>query len=224
MNVNKIVLDPEKLHQLVADTCKHPPGSLKRQQNLTKLILLIEQSKKLWQESTLYYEDALQQTWIYLCENLCEAGTTEKYDPNRSSVITWLNRYLKWRLHNFRLENQAEKRRKITGKISELDQISDPIENLEASPDIPPILENIRIWAETDLEGELGSIHIKNQIKVTAQVLILRRLPPETSWKQLSREFGISVSTLSNFYQRQCMPRLRNFGKSEGYLYIEDKK
>ncbi|MDJ0689538.1 MAG: helix-turn-helix domain-containing protein [Xenococcaceae cyanobacterium MO_188.B32] len=44
------------------------------------------------------------------------------------------------------------------------------------------------------------------------------RLPPETSWQELSKEFGISISTLSNFYQRQCMPRLRNFAKSEGYI------
>jgi hypothetical protein len=49
-------------------------------------------------------------------------------------------------------------------------------------------------------------------------VLILRRLPPETPWKVLSEEFDIPSSTLSSFYQRQCLPRLREFGKSEGYF------
>ena len=209
----------EQLRQLVVETCRHPLGSLERQQGLTKLIRLIEQSKKLWQEDTPYYQDALQQTWIYFCQNLCEANTAQRYDPNRSSAITWLNRYLKWRLQDFRLANQAEKVRTTKGKIFDRENTTDPIENVAASPDIPPILENTRKWAQTDPTGELRSIHIQDYPAVTCQVLILRRLPPETSWKELSAEFGISVSTLSNFYRRQCLPRLRKFGESEGYLY-----
>jgi hypothetical protein len=46
----------------------------------------------------------------------------------------------------------------------------------------------------------------------------LRRLPPETSWEKLSQELGIPISSLSTFYQRKCLPKLRNFGESEGYV------
>jgi hypothetical protein len=60
--------------------------------------------------------------------------------------------------------------------------------------------------------------HIAGRPEVNAQVLILRRLPPEASWKELSAEFNLPISTLSSFYQRQCIPRLRKFGESEGYL------
>jgi hypothetical protein len=208
----------EQLCQLVEKTCKHPPGSLKRQQNLTKLIYLIRQSQKLWRESSPYYEDALQQTWMYFCQNLCEAATGERYDPNRSSLLTWLNRYLKWRLHDFRISEQAKQYRTSIGKALSVEKTAALLENLPASPDIPSILEITRTWAQTDPDGELRGIHIENHPTVTCQVLILRRLPPETSWKELSREFGISLSTLSNFYRRQCMPRLRKFGESEGYV------
>lgn len=208
----------EQLRQLVAETCGQPPGSLERQQGLTKLIQLIRQSNKLWRENASYYQDALQQTWVYFCQNLCEAGTGEKYDPNRSSLLTWLNRYLKWRLQDFRLA-EAHKARITAEKFSSLEKTTDPLENMVASPDVPPILENVRTWAETDADRELRGLHIQGYPAVTCQVLILRRLPPETtSWKDLSAEFGISISTLSNFYRRQCLPRLRKFGESEGYV------
>jgi hypothetical protein len=213
-----MVQENEQLHKLVVETCSHLPKSLERQQGLTKLIRLIEQSNKLWQERTPYYPDALQQTWMYFCQNICERGTGEKYDPTRSSILTWLNRYLKWRLQDFRLAEQAQKLRSQTITISDLENKTDPLDNLAASSDIQPMLENVRIWAQTDPSGELRRLHIQGYPTVTCQLLILRRLPPETPWKNLSTEFGLSVSTLSNFYRRQCLPRLRKFGESEGYI------
>jgi hypothetical protein len=96
--------------------------------------------------------------------------------------------------------------------------VTDPLDRVAANPDVPPILEAVQTWAETDADGELQRIHIEGFPHVTCQVLILRRLPPETSWQKLSKEFGIKVPTLSSFYQRQCLPRLRKFGELEGYL------
>ena len=93
----------------------------------------------------------------------------------------------------------------------------DPIENLAAEPDIPPILDDVQRWAEADESGELRRVKIEGS-QVTCQTLILRRLPPEASWKDLAAEFGLSISTLSSFYQRQCLPRLRKFGETQGYL------
>jgi hypothetical protein len=94
----------------------------------------------------------------------------------------------------------------------------DTTANLAAPPDIPPILEQTRHWVETDPSGELQNIHVQNRKEVHCQALLLRRLPPEKSWEEISAEFDLPISTLSSFYQRQCMPRLRNFGQSQGYL------
>ena len=215
-------MDNEELKQLILETCKYPPGSLARQRNLTKLIIALERSQKLWRENTPYYQDALQQTWIFFCQHLCEADKGQKYDSNRSKVTTWLNRYLKWRLQDFRLENLADKNTKVTTKRLNSNETVDIVDSLPAKPDIPPILENTLQWVKQDSGGELRSIHIKGHPQITCQKLILHRLPPETSWQALAKEFGISISTLSNFYQRQCMPRLRNFAKSEGYIDERD--
>jgi hypothetical protein len=208
----------EQLRKRVEETCKHPPKSRQRRRDLDEIIRLIQKSGKLWRENIPDYEDAEQQTGLYFSRNICEADTGEKYNPDRSSVITWLNGYLKRRLQDFRIEAAQEKATRAAGEITGSDKTIDPVETIAAPPDIPPMLEEVRTWAETDADGELRQTHIKNHPEITAQLLILRRLPPETSWKELAAEFGLGVSTLSMFYERKCKPRLRQFGESQGYL------
>ncbi len=209
----------EQLHKLVTEACNHRAGSAERQKNLTRIIRLI--TNKLWKENKPYYQDALQQTWVYFCQNICEGNTGEPYNPSRGSVVTWLNFYLKRRLQDFYIEDQKRQTRIAShksGGTGEPNETIDPIDNLAAEPDVPLLLEEVKKWAETDPDGELGRIHVTNRPDVTCQLLILRRLPPEESWKTLAAEFNLSISTLSSFYQRQCLPRLRKFGESEGYL------
>lgn len=209
----------ESLYQMVVDTCRHPPKSRERREGLTRIIRFITQSGKLWQENTPEYEDALQQTWLYFCRNLCEANTTKHpYDSNLSSVVTWLDKYLKRRLQDFRLEKQQEIKRMVQPQPG-VQPINDTLAKLPApvTPSVD-ILEETREWVKTDPDGELAQIHIQGHPEVNCQVLIWRRLPPRNSWQKLSEEFGIPISTLNNFYRRQCFPRLRKFGEIRGYL------
>ncbi len=87
---------------------------------------------------------------------------------------------------------------------------------LPAQPDIPNLLEEVRQWASTT--PHLQQVHITGYPHITARLLILARLPPETPWKMLTAQLGLSIGTLSSFYHRQCMPLLRNFGESQGYF------
>ena len=216
---NHIVNVDEQLRNLVATACQYPPGHLQRQQCLTKIVRLVTQSRKLWYEKNPDYEDALQQTWLYFCQNICEAGTGEQYAPQRSSVITWLNHYLKWRLQDVRTFQQKQHHRLISGTAAGVPNKGNiDMADLTAPPDVPPILEETRRWVLADPTGELRNTHLQHRVDITCQLLILRRLPPETGWEQLSTEFGVTISTLSSFYQRQCLPRLRNFGEKQGYL------
>lgn len=219
--VSPKAVSAEYLSYLVTEARKYQAGSAERQKILTKIIRSI--ANKLWKENTPYYQDALQQTWLYFCQNVCEGNTGQPYDPTRSSLVTWLNFYLKKRLQDFYINNQQEK---ITNVVMPSDpsgsgdtkQGIDFIETIPSPPDIPPVLDEIKQWVELDPEGELRRTHITNRPEVTCQVLIQRRLPPETSWKTLSAEFNLSISTLSSFYQRQCLPYLRKFAESQGYL------
>lgn len=211
----------DKLESFIQIACSHSPGSLERQRNLTKIIRLI--SPRLWRESVPYYQDALQQTWVFFCQNICEAGTGEAYNAARGTVVTWLNYYLKRRLQDGFIQVQQQKVRTAASyarveKSGGQGGIIDPIDNLPAPESVPPILDAVQEWATADVSGELRRVHIEGHPQVNCQTLILRRLPPESSWQALSAEFNLSVSTLSSFYQRQCLTRLRKFGAAEGYI------
>lgn len=206
----------EQLRQLVSEACKNPPGSPQRQKLLTQIIRLT--NGKLWKENTPYYQDALQQTWLYFCRHVCE-----NYDCDRGTVVTWLNSYLRHRLQDGYIKQQQEQIRKAHGGFhqplsGDKSDILDPIDHLASPPDIPPILDEVKAWVEKDVDGDLTGTYIQGHPHLNCQTLILKRLPPEVSWKELANEFGLTVSTLSSFYQRQCLPRLRKFAEKEGYL------
>ena len=206
----------QSLSQLVQEACRHPPGSKERQKNLTKIIRLV--NSQLWQENTPYYEDALQETWIYFCRNICEGESGKIYDPHKASVVTWLNNYLKWRLKDSYIRIKKQRQQIVSTQVDENNKIIAPVDNLSARADIPPILEEIEKWAKTDPQNKLSKIYLENHPQITAQILILRRLPPETAWSKLAEEYGVAAGTLSSFYQRKCKPLLREFSKFQGYI------
>ncbi len=211
---------PDPLLNLVEETCRHPADSYERRRGLNTLIKAL--TDQLWHTNDYYYPDALQLTWIYFCRNLCEATTAKAYDPTQAKLTTWLNAYLKRRLQDCQIDEidrQAHTQSRSSSIIRREDgTVVDPVDRLPAPPDIPPVLELVRSWAQSDPDSTLRSIHIKQNPDVTAQVLILRRLPPEAAWKDLAQDYGLSIGTLSSFYNRQCKPLLRAFGESQGYL------
>ncbi|WP_222427134.1 sigma-70 family RNA polymerase sigma factor [Hyella patelloides] len=198
------------------EACRHSPGSKERQQNLTQIIRLVD--SQLWRESTPYYEDALQETWIYFCQNICEGNSGKVYDPDKAGVVTWLNNYLRWRLKDGYIKTVKQNQQKVSVRVSNDNKIIDPVDNLPAKSSIPPLLEEIEQWVLADSQNKLRQIYVENHPQITAQTLILSRLPPETPWKQLAAEYGVSAGTLSSFYQRKCKPLLREFSKSQGYV------
>ncbi|MEA5463418.1 sigma-70 family RNA polymerase sigma factor [Leptothoe sp. PORK10 BA2] len=205
---------PDELRRLACEACRHCLGSKERQRYLTQLIRLVK--SRLWRDNSPYYQDALQQTWIYLCQNLCEGKTAKPYDPEIASVTTWLNKYLKFRLSDFEQAVKADRARYVSA-YGEDGGTADVVATLTAKPEIPPILERVQDWLNQNA-GELRKIHIANDPKINCYELILRRLPPETPWQALENEFGVSYKTLESFYRRQCKPRLREFGRAEGHL------
>ncbi len=201
----------QQLCQLAAKACEYPRGSLERQRQLTQLVILVQQSGKLWRGGNAereHYEEALQETWLYICHNI------EAYNPERATVITWINSRLQWKLRHVSEKVMTERNRRVHPMQNAEGEISDPVENIAApEPSNPPssILQNIRQWVQRE-SMKLRRVHVRDRPDINCQVLILSRLPPEKTWEQLSQEFGgIAIQTLCNFYNRECKPRLRQF-------------
>ncbi|MBD2535349.1 sigma-70 family RNA polymerase sigma factor [Nostoc flagelliforme FACHB-838] len=213
-NVHTVSNLNQQLQHLVAEACSHPAKSLMRRQKLSEIVRVVMKSGKLWKENTPYYNDALQQTWLYFCRN------PEQYNPESCSVITWLDNCLKWRLQDFRSREAEIQAKTVPLSSLPIENTTGAIESLPAAADIPPILEETYQWAFTDPDNDLASTHVKGRPDVTCQILILRRLPPETPWKNIAKEFDLPPSTAPNFYKRECLPRLRNFALRQGYHEI----
>jgi hypothetical protein len=203
----------QQLKQLITETCQHPHGSVARQKGLTSLVRLINRSQKLWRDNSAYYEDALQLTWLYFCRNLCEANTAKSaYEPDRSNVITWMNAYLKRRLQDMYIENQKQQQQNPLEQTDGRNTVvENSIDRIVAKPQPSNLLDQIRQWVEADHTKALRRTYIRDRTDVNAQVLILKRLPPETNWQSLSQEYALPISTLSSFYQRKCIPLLKEF-------------
>ncbi|MCC5624926.1 sigma-70 family RNA polymerase sigma factor [Nostoc sp. CHAB 5715] len=213
-NVHTVTNLNQQLQHLVCRACSQTTTSMMRRQKLSEIVRVVVKSGKLWKENTAYYNDALQQTWLYFCRN------PEQYNPESCSVITWLDNCLKWRLQDFRSREAQIQAKTIPLSTLEIENTTKAIENLPAAADIPPILEETYQWAFTDPDNDLASTHVKGRPEVTCQILILRRLPPETPWKNIAKEFNLPPSTAPNFYKRECLPRLRNFALRQGYHEI----
>ncbi|MBD2067328.1 sigma-70 family RNA polymerase sigma factor [Leptolyngbya sp. FACHB-671] len=208
----------ETLRQLVAEACTHPPKSVDRQRALQEIYRLVMKSGKLWREYTPYYADALQQMWEYCCQHL------EEYDPTLSGVITWLDNYLKKQLRLFRDRQSRDYKRRAGVEQTEQGNFLDPVDRLPARPELEPTLdvwEKTMNWVQTDPQGILQATCFRKRADINAQTLFLMRFPSETSWQVIADRFHLTpaeAKDLPKFYNRRCLPLLRNFGVSEGYL------
>ncbi|OKH25965.1 hypothetical protein NIES593_02445 [Hydrococcus rivularis NIES-593] len=209
-----------QIGKLIQEARSYPRGSLERNKRLNQIVSLMQKSGKIMKSygniNFHDYQEALQKSWKYFCGNLCEATTAkEAYNPDKGSVFTWFNSYLKFAIIEILKKNQQEYDNRISPVISpETGEIIYPWENLAApSENSHSLLKEIKEWLEENRE-RLSQIHVDKHPDINCYVLILRRLPPETAWKILANEFGVSIPTLSSFYQRKCLPKLQDFGKS----------
>ncbi len=196
--------DQDIIQKLVLAARQHPPGSRQRNHYLNQIIRLVQ--PKLWKYPTPFYAEALQQTWEYFAKTVC---TT--YDPTRATIATWLNAYLKYRHLDLVIHAQQQQQRE--------QPIDEGHKHADGSPhvfDIPSHhygslswLDELIEMVELDVDGRLQRICMKGRPEITAQTLILLRIPNETPWKKIAEQLGAPIPSLSSFYQRQCIPVVR---------------
>ncbi len=208
------------LSSLVLEARQYPAGSPQRQRLLTEIIRQIQRSGKVWRDYQIpveQYQDALQSTWIWFCQNL------EKYDPMRANPTTWFNCILKFRLMDLR-RKQIQHEMHFQSNcacVGNSDEMLDLIDRLPAPAldHSEEMLTELWTWLQEN-RSTLVQKTIRNNPNINVYLLITRRLPTENqaSWQMLSQELGVPIPSLSSFYQRQCIPVLREFGRSQGWF------
>lgn len=186
----------EQLKQLAISAQQHPPLTQGRQLALRKLVNGIVQSGRLChpqrgQFSGSYediYDEAVQELLLYICQNI------EKYDPERGSVMAWVNVLLERRFFKEAIPKIIGKPNLQKMTLSDLDNIAPPEETVS-------LIEVLKECIELDSENLFKREHLPNCSAANFQSLLQRRLSGK-SWKEISIEFGINVKTISSFYYR----------------------
>lgn len=200
------------LLQLATQVQRHPPDSQERQIALTKLIHSIVRFGKLWHPPTHQffsnvqdiYKEARQELFLYICQNI------HKYDPERGSVMTWVNVLLERRF--FR---DAIRKNQTYGRFTKM-TITD-LDNLVIPEEPKDLTEIVKECIELDPEDIFKNEHVEKCPQATFQALAMRRISGK-SWKEISAEFEIKVPTVSCFYYRcikKLSPKLKEYCNTE---------
>jgi DNA-directed RNA polymerase specialized sigma24 family protein len=196
----KKVLDDRLLKALGLAAQEHLPQTELRSYALTELIKAIQLSGRLCrphrekfspQFYELIYEEAVNETFTYICLNI------DKYDPERGD-----KKFMNW--VNFRLDKLViDCRRKFSHwqnkqipSLMDIEEISQPQEQFFLS-------EIIYQYIEEDPDDIFKTIHIKNRDEANFQKIALARFSGQ-SWEEIAQELNIVVPTLSSFFQRSC--------------------
>jgi DNA-directed RNA polymerase specialized sigma24 family protein len=198
----------EQLKQLAISAQQHPALTQGRQLALRKLVNGIVQSGRLCrpqrgQFSGSYediYNEAVQELLLYICQNV------EKYDPERGSVMAWVNVLLERRFFKEAIP-------KILGKPNLQKMTLSDLDNLAPPEETESLTEILKECIDSDPDNLFKKEYLQNYPAANFQVLLQRRFSGK-SWKEISAEFDINIKTLSSFYYRcvnKFSSRLREY-------------
>ena len=195
-----------QLLQLALEAQKHPPATKERQKALTRLISAIQKSGQLYRPYNslppdVYadiYAEALQKVFLHICQKI------DDYKPERGKVIAWVNFLVSKRFID--VINDRQNKKMVSLDIPNLDNLFDNNANVSQ-------IEEIKEYLEEDPDEIFRQAYVKGCPAASFQALALRYLADQ-SWEEISKEFNISISTLSSFYQRSLKkfaPRFQEY-------------
>jgi len=201
-----------QLKELADIAQNHPHATMGRRIALTRLINAIWQSGRLirpcrGQFQLLYediYDEAVQNLFFYLCQD----DNINKYDAERAEVMTWVNMLLTKRFF-------PEAIPKIIGKENEINLENSHLENISSSQPIS-LFEQVIECIESDPESIFVKEHIKGHPEANFQAIARKRYSG-VSWKDISAEWDIGITSLHNFYQR-CVKKFAPILRENLYI------
>lgn len=192
------------LKELALQAQGYNTASKQRREALTRLINAIWTSGRLSYPANdkyrLHYQDicdeAVQNLFLYICQG----DNIEKYNPERGEVITWVNILLNRRFF-------PEAIPKIVGKERETNLDKSYMENIPSSEpkDSKSLYEQVIEFIEEDPKRLFVKEFIRGHPEANFKAIAKKRYSG-MSWKEISAEWGIGISSLHIFFQR-CMKK-----------------
>jgi len=196
MDKTQLNLLDEELKQLALLAQQGPQVSQAKQGALRQLINQIMHSGRLCRPQSgqffgVYediYDEAIQDLLLYICKNI------EKYDPEKGSVMAWVNVLLDRRFFREAIP-------KVLGQPKYQKVSISDIEEIHSDEKAPSLTDLLKECLESDPMNLFQREHIEHHPSANFQALALARMAGK-SWKEIAEELGLKVSTVSSFYCR----------------------
>ena len=199
----------------------------KRQINLNRLLILIQQLPGIYRASHQDYPEAYNRTLMWVCKNI------ERFEPTTESIaqslVIWINGYLKWRIRDLYVsDNSYDPHRVYPSSQDDSDPIAalpDPqlsfslldnkIAQIQAEKSVQ-IGKAIANYIEQDSGKNLTGTFIRKHPQCNCHCLALRLLleQPPQKISQLARELEVNNQTLYSHWKQKCLPLLRSISRS----------
>lgn len=206
----------QQLHELALAAKAAPPKSRARQRALAKICGLLRQPGLLRRRANTREDiwiEARQAILVYICEKI------DNYDPQKgTSFLAWVNTHLKWRQQDLETgRNNPEYiylEEYLSNMSNEAGARSSWEERLEQN-DVNSEFISVKLkdLFEEDPGNKFAAAHVKGHPDITFQTLVLRGLYG-TPYREMAEQTGVSISTLSSFYQRKLAeftPYIRDY-------------
>lgn len=232
----------EQLQELITRICNNPNlQSAERRKDVNRLLHELSQLPGLYKYSHPLYLEALDQTLLWVSQNICKFRQQPNL-PLRTSLRKWINGNLYWRIKDLDIRQAQQDHRMVSLNTRINDDSENPLELLDLLSDqgfnIPDldgfdcyiekcrrqetqkIIEQLERYVEEDPEGRLKSCHPRQHPNCNCQFLCQRLLfqyPPDKKTK-ISRELGINYNNLQAFWKRKkCQQLLQQILEELGY-------
>jgi DNA-directed RNA polymerase specialized sigma24 family protein len=204
------ILTDHRLKQLALEAKQQSAQTQQRQYLLTELINAIQLSRRLIRPRrgelsrdfyNVIYDDAVNRTLLYVFQKI------DLYDPERGNGVfmNWVNFRLDRTLRDIRASYQITQDKPIA--IEEIETIGE-------TQDVPTTFEIIMQYIEHDPDKIFKQEVIKKNPNASFQAIFLAKRIQGKSWKEISQDLGIPVTTLSSFYWRciqRFAPKIRQY-------------
>ncbi len=206
----KEILTDNRLKQLALEVKQYSAQTQQRQYLLTELVNAIQLSARLIRPHRgelandfykVIYDDAVNRTLLYVFQKI------DLYDPERGKgkFMNWVN----FRLSKIFIEIIA------SYQITQDKPIAiEQIDNLGTIETAPTTFEIIMHYIERDPDEIFKQEVINKNPNASFQKIFLAKRIQGKSWKQISQDLGIPMTTLSSFYWRSIQrlaPKIRQY-------------
>lgn len=193
----------------------------------------IDCSDNIWRDGdrdSPVYQEALQMARQQLFEKF------EHYNPQLSSLTTWFNHILRYRIQDLYQQAQIGSTQPLSMDVSPdgEDYVSAKASNRLGSPSplinlqSQELIQDFRHWVET-AQARLQCQCLQNRLDINCFALIIYRLPQELnefpehftdglSWAEIAEQLGVPARNIRRHFNQRCLPLIKQGFPIQSYL------